>query len=233
MDLVSDPVRAIVLLKSEQSIDVLAFTFLSRYNESMPELHTKQKRILELLQNATEPMSIRDLQNILGASSPSLVHHHILQLENKGYLRRNPNNPQDYQVLADNPDKEVTYLNLYGLAQCGPNGLLAEAVPVERVPVSSKMLGFASEQGFMVKARGDSMTPLISENDYVIAQRNAVALNGDIVVCVNDGKALIKKLTYSNNKPILESLNKKYDSIIPEEDLIIEGVVKGVYKYSR
>lgn len=223
---------AIVLLKLERSIDVLDFTLDSSYNESMPELHPKQKRIIELLQNATEPLSIRDLQEIIGASSPSVVHHHILQLENKGYIRRNPNNPQDYQVLADNPDKEVTYLNVYGLAQCGPNGLLADATPVERVPVSTKMLGFSSEHAFMVKARGDSMTPLINENDYVIAQRNAIAYNGDIVVCVNDGKALIKKLTYSNSKPILESLNRKYDSIIPEADLIIEGVVKGVYKYA-
>lgn len=198
----------------------------------MTELHPKQKRILELLKNASESLSIRELQEILTISSPSVVHHHILQLEKKGYIRRNPNNPQDYQVLAENPDKEITYLNVYGLAQCGPSGLLAEATPVERVPISTKLLGFPSLEAFMVKAKGDSMKPFINENDYVIAQRNKQPQNGDIVVCVNDGKALIKKVTFSNGKPILESLNRKYDSIIPEEDLLIEGIVKGIYKYT-
>jgi repressor LexA len=198
----------------------------------VPELHQKQKQILHLLQNSSEPLSVRDLQKALEISSPSVVHHHILQLEKKGYIRRNPNNPQDYQILAENPDKEITYLNVYGLAQCGPNGLLAETDPIERVPISTKMLGFPSTEAFMVKARGNSMTPFINENDYVIAQKNKQPKNGDIVVCVNNENALIKKIIFSSKRPILESLNHEFAPIIPEEDLIIEGIVQGVYKYT-
>lgn len=198
----------------------------------MPELHSKQKRILELLKSSDDSLSMRELQDAIGASSPSVVHHHIVQLEKKGYLRRNPNDPQDYQILADTPDKEVTYLNVYGLAQCGPNGLLADSTPIERIPISSKLLGFASVDGFMVKARGDSMKPFIKENDYVIVKRNTTPENGDIVVAVNDGKAVIKKFNRQGNNILLESINPDFRPFLAEDNFQVEGVVRGVYKYT-
>ena len=90
---------------------------------SVNDLHPVQKRILEILNdNIADPISIRQLQHDLGVSSPSVVQHHIFQLEKKGFLRRNPSNPRDYQVLADSPEKRITFINLYGMAQCGPNG---------------------------------------------------------------------------------------------------------------
>ena len=63
----------------------------------MKKLHKTQQAVLDLLkENIEEPLTVRELQELVGASSPSVVHHHIGQLEKKGYLRRNPNNPQDY-----------------------------------------------------------------------------------------------------------------------------------------
>lgn len=198
----------------------------------MSELHANQKKILDLLKKfPDEGLSIRDIQERIGVSSPSVVHHHILQLEKKGYLRRDPNNPSDYQVLAENPDKEITYLNVYGLAQCGPGGRLLDGHPAERVPISSKMLGFPSSQAFMVKARGESMAPAISENDYVIAKKDSSPIEGEIVVCVNDGQAMIKRYSRSQRKIVLESVNTKFRPIIASEDFRVEGVVKGIYKY--
>ena len=58
------------------------------------ELHKVQRSLLDLLkQNAGDPLTIRELQSLLDLSSPSLVHHHITQLEKKKFLKRNPNNP--------------------------------------------------------------------------------------------------------------------------------------------
>ncbi len=197
----------------------------------MDKLHPAQKQLLNLLKdNIEDPLTIREMQEDLGVSSPSLVYHHILQLEKKGYLRRNPLNSQDYQILADEPERKITYLNMYGLAHCGPKGSILDDSPLERVPIASKILGFASGEGFMVKAKGDSMSPKINDKDLIIARRSNDAENGSIVVCINDGEALVKKIQ-KGKQIILTSLNSKYEPFVASKDFRIEGVVRGIYSY--
>lgn len=195
------------------------------------KLHSTQERLLELLtENITEPLTMRELMGELGLASPSVVHHHIQQLEKKGYLRRNPSNPKDYQILADSPDKKITYLNLYGLAHCGPSGSVLDGDPIDRIPISTQILGFASEDAFMVKAKGGSMEPKINDSDLVIVKRAQAADNGDIVVCVNRGEALIKKLQ-KGKQVILSSLNTDYEPFLANKDFRVEGIVRGVLSY--
>jgi len=214
-------------------------TFLTRIESSaklwanMHSLHESQERILGLLKkHQTDPLTIRELQEELGISSPSVVMHHIRQLEEKGYLRRNPSNPRDYQIVADGQDKKIAYLNLYGLAQCGPNGACLEGNPIESVPISTKILGFPSADAFLVKAKGTSMVPKIHNNDLVIVKKTNVANNGDVVVCVNGGEALIKRIQKSDGKIILMSENKEYEPFIASDDFRVEGIVKGVLSYA-
>lgn len=197
----------------------------------MKKLHEVQKNLLQILKRTiTDPLTIRELQKELDISSPSVVHHHIQQLEKKGYLRRNPANPKDYQILADSPDKKITYLNLYGLATCGPKGSILDNSPIERIPISSKILGFSSAEAFTVKAKGNSMTPKINDGDLVIAQKTNNADSGSVVVCINNGEALIKKIQ-KNKNIILVSTNPSYEPFVAAKDFRIEGIVKGVYTY--
>ncbi len=192
-------------------------------------LHPIQKKFLKLLiKNTDEPLTIREMQSLLDLSSTSVVVHHLRQLEKNGYLKRNPYNPQDYQVLKDAPEKQITYLNLYGLAHCGPNGSVLDGNPIDRLPISTRLLSFPSTEGFMVKAKGDSMEPKINEGDFVIARKIDDADSGSIVVCVNNGEALIKKIKREKDKVILISLNSKYQPFLSSDDFRIEGEVKGV-----
>jgi len=197
----------------------------------MKKLHKIQEKLLQILKKTiTDPLTIREMQKELDISSPSVVYHHIQQLEKKGYLRRNPINPKDYQILADSPDKKITYLNLYGLATCGPKGSILDDTPIDRIPISSKILGFSSAEAFMVKAKGNSMMPKINDGDLVIAQKAKNAANGTVVVCVNNGEALIKKIQ-KNKNIILVSANSSYEPFVAADDFRIEGIVKGVYTY--
>jgi len=198
----------------------------------MKKLHSIQQKLIKILKKSlTDPLTIRELQKELGISSPSVVHHHIQQLENKGYLRRNPSNPKDYQILADSPEKKITYINLYGLAQCGLRGSMLDGNPIDRIPIASKILGFPSSEAFMVKAKGNSMSPKIHDGDLVIARKVKNVLNGSIVVCINDGEALIKKIQKGKNT-ILVSTNTSYEPFVAAKDFRIEGLVRGVYSYS-
>ncbi len=201
----------------------------------LPKLHPTQKKLLDLLrEHSDNPLTIVELKDLLGASSTSVIHHHILRLEKKGYLRRNPSNPKDYRILTDSPDSYMAYINLYGLAQCGPNGSLLEGDPVDRIKMESRILGFPSEEAFMVQAKGNSMTPYIKSGNLVIAQKtqDLGMLNGKVVVCINDGKALIKKLTIQNQEVLLSSFNEKYHPFTAADDFRIEGVVRGVLSRS-
>lgn len=200
----------------------------------MKKLHEKQKRLLNLLQvHLLDPLTIRELQEELDISSPSVVQYHIEQLEKKGYLKRNPNNPKDYQILSE-PEKPIVYLNLYGMAQCGPNGTFLDGDPIDRIPIASRLIRFPAENAFLVEAKGDSMEPKISEGDYVISKKSMAADNDDTVVCIYDSKVLIKKLYKKKDQIILQSENHdKYAPILVRGDqLKIEGIVKGMIKFS-
>ncbi len=198
----------------------------------MKRLHPVQQKLLKILKsNITDPLTIRELQENLGLSSTSVVHHHIQQLEKKGYLRRNPNNAKDYQVLADSPDKKITYVNLYGFAHCGPKGSLLDGNPIDRIPIATQILGFPSSEAFMVKAKGNSMSPTINDGDLVIAKKAKDVKNGSIVVCINDGEVLIKKKVERKTDVILFSINSNYEPFVAAKDFRIEGIVRGIYSY--
>jgi repressor LexA len=196
----------------------------------MKKLHPNQEKLLSLLsKNIDHPLTVRELQEELGVKSTSVVAHHIEQLEKKGYLKRNPSNPQDYQVLSD-PERPITYLNLYGLAQCGPNGSILDGNPIDRIAISTSVLSFPAAEAFMVKAKGDSMRPEVQEDDYVIARKTSEEVNNSIVVCVNDQQALIKLLRIDSGKRILQSLNSKYPPFLAAGDFRVEGEVRSVIR---
>lgn len=199
----------------------------------MKKLHTTQSKLLELLKNNNDnPLTIRELGSMLGVDSPGVVHHHLVQLEKKGYVKKNPQNPKDY-IVMDSPDKLVVYIGKYGMAQCGPDGLILDGNIVERIPIASSLLKFSAAEAFIVEARGDSMEPNIKSGDIIIAKRQKTAEHGDTIVCVYKEEAMIKQLWKIDGDIFLYSFNhKKHPQrrVIPEE-LQIEGIVKNILNY--
>ena len=196
-------------------------------------LHPNQERLLRLLAaNIDDPLTIRQLKSELNVNSPGLVHHHITQLEKKGYLKRDPNNPSNYQVLQD-PEAPISFINLYGLAKCGPQGTLLSSNPIDRIPMASKVIPFAIEDAFLVRADGDSMEPEIRDGDLVICKSQKYADDGDIVICTYNELAMIQRLRKLEQKQaVLESINPEYKPIIVSDlnDLFIEGVFSGLIR---
>lgn len=193
-------------------------------------LHKSQQQLLELLATPSEePLTVRELQERIGASSTSVVVHHLQQLERKGYLKRNPYNPRDFQVVKSGPEDEVVLLNLYGLARCGPAGSILDGAPLDRVPIAARLLSIPAVEAFMVRAKGDSMIPRINEGDLVIARRALEAQDGRVFVCVNDEECLIKKVRLMGDKILLESFNRdQYPIFEAAADFRVEGEVKQI-----
>jgi repressor LexA len=190
-------------------------------------LHPTQAKLLKLLaENIDDPVTFKELQEMLDVSSTSIVAHHMQQLEKRGYLKRNPYNPKDYQIIKGKPETPVVRLNLYGLATCGPSGSILDGKPIDRVPISSRLLTFPASEAFMVEAKGNSMEPRIYNGDYVIARKTSHIENGKVYVCVNEGKAIIKKIQQDGKNFILRSFNQEFQPFLPDPDFRIEGEVR-------
>ena len=230
-------------IKVEQKIELIAklelqcikcelFRTLQQTRHGVLKLHPQQLSLLNLLRLSIDsPLTVRELQDELGMSSPSVVQYHIEQLEKKGYLKRNPSNPRDYQILSD-PERPITYLNLYGLAQCGPNGSLLDGSPLDRIPIASRLIKFPIEDAFLIEAKGNSMTPKINPGDLVIVQKQNHASDGEIIVCVNDSNVLIKRFAKAGDRIILHSENKDFPPFLASEFFLIEGIVRGIFQYN-
>jgi len=193
-------------------------------------LHRSQQLLLELLaETSEESLTVRELQDRIGASSTSVVAHHLQQLEKKGYLKRNPYNPRDYQVVESGPENEVALLNLYGLARCGPGGSILDGSPIDRVPIASRLLSVPAAEAFMMRAKGNSMAPRINEGDLVIARRTSEVRDGQVYVCVNDEECLIKTVRIVGSQILLESINRNDFPIFEAaEDFRVEGEVRQI-----
>ena len=197
-------------------------------------LHPKQIKLLELLEkNQEDAFSISQLAEALNFESNNSLRYHLQQLEKKGFLQRNIYNSANYKVTRE--DDEKTYVNFYGQAQCGRGGCIVSDDPETRIPISSKLINFHPQKAFMIKARGDSMNPIIAEGDLVIVQRKEEFFNDDVVVCsINDGEVMIKQYMKEKNSVLLKSFNRKKHPPITiskeESSLLLIGKVEQVIR---
>lgn len=199
----------------------------------MKALHPTQAKLLEILKNnITDPLTMEELADRLNVGSKSVIFHHIKQLEKKGFLKRNPANPRDYMILKD-PERNVVYLKMYGMAKCGPAGTILDGTPTRVVPVDPSMVYFPVGKGFMVEAKGDSMEHLISPKDWLIVETSHLPKNKDVVVCVNNGEVLVKRFNNDGKNVILLSENPAYAPIVADPATFhVEGIVRSIIKRS-
>ncbi|MBR2392271.1 MAG: MarR family transcriptional regulator, partial [Elusimicrobiaceae bacterium] len=202
-------------------------------DDKMKALHPKQTELLEILRtHISDPLTMEELADRLNVSGKSVVFHHIKQLEKKGYLKRNPSNPRDYIILKD-PERNVIYLKMYGMAKCGPEGTILDGTPTRIVPVDPSMIYFPACKGFMVEAKGDSMESLIAPHDWLIVEQSHQPQNKDVVVCVNNGEVMVKRFTQDGENVILQSENPSYNPIVADRDSFrVEGIVRSIIKRS-
>ena len=196
----------------------------------MKKLHPTQKQLLKLLTKLSgEGYTIRELQDSLNLSTPSLVFFHLQQLEKKGYIERNPMNPADYRVRQPPEESGLFLVNLYGLARCGPSGTILSGDVEERLELPPQFLGVNLQNPFFVRAHGDSMEPRIQDGDLVLFERRMDVPDGSIVACSDGGRAFIKRMVRQGKKIMLYSLNSKYEPFPADpETFSVEGLAQAV-----
>ncbi len=203
-------------------------------------LTPRQQRILTVLREAIEqrgyPPSIREIGDLVGLASSSSVAHQLRVLEEKGFIRRDPNRPRALEVFipelmaarraiasADSGEDVIdptgigdavpaaTYVPVVGrIAAGGP--ILAEEHVEEVFPLPKTLVGDGTL--FLLEVRGDSMVDAaICDGDYVVIRQEQTASNGDIVAALIDGEATVKTFQRKDGHVWLLPHNDAYEPI--------------------
>lgn len=212
-------------------------------------LTNRQRRILEVIRAAVDergyPPTVREICDAVGLASTSSVAHQLTVLQEKGYLRKDPNRPRalivtdtpDHTVSASAPataagmdlhtENDVAMVPLLGqIAAGGP--ILAEEQVEAVLPLPRDLVG--QGQLFLLKVKGDSMIDAaICDGDYVVIRSQASAEPGEIVAALIDDEATVKTLRRKDGHVWLMPHNPAYEPI-PGDNARILGKVVSVMR---
>lgn len=198
------------------------------------DLSSRQNAILDFIKKEIRkkgyPPSVREIGEAVGLSSSSTVHGHLAQLEEKGYLRRDPTKPRAIEVLGDDSliiKKEMVNVPVVGRVTAGQPILAVENVD-DTFPLPLDFV--RNDNVFMLSVRGDSMVNAgILDGDYVLVRQQNTARNGDIVVALLNDEATVKTFYKEQDYVRLQPENPVLDPIITR-DVTILGKVTGVFR---
>lgn len=201
-------------------------------------LTPRQQRVLAHIKDSIEqrgyPPSMREIGDAVGLTSSSSVAHQLKVLEQKGYLKRDPNRPRALEVFlpevmaarraisaADESSLDPTgvgdalpaasYVPVVGrIAAGGP--ILAEERVEDVFPLPRQLVGEGTL--FLLEVSGDSMIEAaICDGDYVVIRQQPTANNGEIVAAMIDGEATVKTFQRRDGQVWLLPQNAAYDPI--------------------
>lgn len=230
---------------------------VSEFPDGPPDatgLTPRQQRVLAHIKDSIEkrgyPPSMREIGQAVGLTSTSSVAHQLRTLEEKGYLKRDPNRPRALEVflpevmaarraMGTGEESEVdetgigdavpepAYVPMVGrIAAGGP--ILAEQHVDDVFALPKQLVG--DGELFLLEVTGESMIDAaICDGDYVVIRREQTASNGEIVAAMIDGEATVKTLNRKNGQVWLMPHNDAFEPIDGTNASIL-GVVTAVLR---
>ena len=195
-------------------------------------LTPRQQRVLMVIRESLRargyPPSMREIGEKVGLTSSSSVAHQLRTLEEKGFIKRDPNRPRALTVSgpAESDAIEGSGVDETGIDDAQPTpayvpvvGRIAAGGPIlaeERVesvfPLPRELVGEGTL--FLLEVVGDSMIDAaICSGDYVVVRQQPTADNGDIVAALLDGEATVKTFQRKDGHVWLLPHNESYDPI--------------------
>lgn len=189
-------------------------------------LTARQLAILQVVKQSIEeagyPPSIREVAKRAGLASTSSVTYQLKVLEEKGFLRRDPNRPRAVVVTMpgeeemdpaqsyDSTPTSVATPLIGRIAAGGP--ILAEQQVDDVFALPKQLVG--DGQVFMLEVHGDSMIDAaICDGDWVVVRQQSDASNGDIVAALLDQEATVKTFRRRDGQVWLLPHNADYSPI--------------------
>lgn len=219
------------------------------------QLSHRQRRILEVIRDAVMlrgyPPSIREIGDTAGLQSTSSVAYQLKQLEEKGFLQRDPNKPRAMIVRnmpeAKKPGKRVSSTKQPTDATAAPAdasgycyvpvlGRIAAGSPItaeENIdsyyPMPEEIVGGGDL--FMLQVVGESMKDAgILDGDWVVVRSQKVAEVGEFVAALLEGEEATVKEFHRDSSGVWLLPHNDAFSPIPGDEAEIMGKVVSVIR---
>jgi repressor LexA len=224
-------------------------------------LSPRQRQILDFIERYAQergfPPTVREIQGAVGLQSTSSVHAQLKNLEESGYIRREPSRPRALGIApasskSKRRSKRSRSTDTGARAESGVStvdvplvGRIAAGHPKEPIEAVDEMLPLPwaafrqvrhndIEEGrlFLLRVSGDSMTGAgINDGDLALVRRQSTAGSGEVVVAIVDGETTVKRLRVSKSKIALEAENPFYSPIEADpSEVQIAGRVIGLIR---
>ncbi len=219
------------------------------------ELTTRQREIFNFVRRFIKergyPPSVREIGEHFDIY-PRAVFDHLKALERKGYLKRRGSVSRGLEILIfqeygshgsyqrAEPDDELSIrkgeklsireIPIMGRVAAGKPTLAVEHVE-GTIPLPAEWV--KGKEAFLLKVKGDSMSPYILPDDYVIVRSQPSAENGDVVVTLMGEEATVKRFFKKGKRVELRPDNERWETIEIEEgsgEVRIIGKVIGVFR---
>ena len=153
------------------------------------ELTARQREVFDFIQAFIKergyPPSVREIGEHFHIY-PRAAFDHLKALERKGYLKRRSSMSRGLEILVFEEDrlrKEsrplIRDIPVLGRVAAGKPTLAVEHIE-ETLPLPTEWVN--GKEVFLLKVKGERMSPYILQGDYVIVRSQASAENGDVVV---------------------------------------------------
>lgn len=202
----------------------------------MPSLSEMQERILQVIQSSKLTRgyapSMREIGEAVGLSSPASVTYQLSQLEQAGYISRDPRRPRTIDVLIDIASESSESTTPLGEAAMVPMvGRIAAGIPItseqnveEIFPLPRQLVGKGDL--FLLKVVGDSMIDAaICDGDWVVVRQQHTAENGEIVAALLEDEATVKTFRQRDGHTWLLPRNSSFEPILGDSAVILGKVV--------
>lgn len=204
----------------------------------MKKLTKKQEAVRKFVDSelkAGKPCpSQREIAAHFGFASHNAAACHLNALIKKGILVAEQGKVRALRMAETFPGVRrpiIAEIPLYGSIPAG-FGEDREQEPDSCVGVDISAMGFKTTRDtFCLLVKGDSMIGRhICSGDIVILEHRADPRNGDIVAALIDRKSTLKTFVQEGQKCFLRAENPKYPNLVPLEELMIQGVFRGLIR---
>ncbi len=197
-------------------------------------LTKRQREVLDfiarfLAENDVSP-SIQEIGQAIGTSATAALAH-VVALEKKGYIRRNPHEWRSLELVQS--ESEAERPKVFRLPVVGT---IAAGQPIEAFEERSEYLWVEaslarSPSNFVLKVRGHSMIgDGINDGDFVVIQPQTTAENGETVVALLGGNGVTLKRFYREKGHVrLQPANPFLEPLVVS-DVAIQGKVVAVIR---
>jgi repressor LexA len=206
----------------------------------MTTLNERQRQIFDFigkrLREGINAPTLREIAAHCGFKSSRAAAFHVDALCRKGWLESDSGKARSLRITSPLAKlrSRIVDIPLFGSIPAGP--------PQSReqdadgcVSLDIESIGYKpTRNAFALRVSGDSMIGRhILDGDFIVLEHGADPRNGQVVAALIDGQSTLKTFVLKGGKPYLKAENPKFPNLIPAQELMIQGVLKALFRRAK